>query len=119
MHDITVADALAAARPIVVAFATPAFCENRTCGPVMDTIMDPLYEKYEGRATFIHIEPYKLKELREGADRILVQAMEEWNLETQPWLFVIDGDGRLAAKFEGVTALSEVGTALQQALEEG
>src|SRR3990170_3049472 len=90
MHDITVADALTEGKPIVLAFATPAFCESRTCGPVMDTVMDPLYEKYRDRAVFIHIEPYKLKELRENIDQIPVQAVQEWDLQTEPWVFVID-----------------------------
>jgi hypothetical protein len=119
MHDITVADALAAGRPLVVAFATPAFCESRTCGPVMDTIMDPLYDKYQEQAAFIHIEPYKLEELRRGDGLFHVEAMEEWNLQTQPWLFVIDRSGKIAAKFEGITARDEVETVLRQALEQG
>ncbi len=42
MHDVTVADALKTGKPLIIAFATPAFCETRTCGPVMDTVMDPL-----------------------------------------------------------------------------
>ena len=119
MHDITVADALATGRPLVVAFATPAFCESRTCGPVMDTIMDPLYDKYQEQAAFIHIEPYKLEELRRGDGLFHVEAMEEWNLQTQPWLFVIDRSGKIAAKFEGITARDEVETVLRQALEQG
>jgi len=119
MHDITVADALATAKPIVVAFATPAFCESRTCGPVMDTVMDPLYEKYKGQAIFVHIEPYKLKELREGIARIPVEATQEWNLQTEPWLFVIDKQGKIAGKFEGITGLEEVETVLQRVLADG
>lgn len=119
MHDITIADALATGKPIVVAFATPAFCESRTCGPVMDTVMDPLYEKYQSQAVFIHVEPYQLKELREGIALIPVQAMQEWRLETEPWLFVIDKQGRIAGKFEGITGLDEVERVLQQVLAEG
>ena len=117
MHDITVADAIAKGKPVVVAFATPAFCESRTCGPVMDTVMDPLYEKYNGQATFIHIEPYKLRELREGIARVPVEAMEEWKLATEPWVFVIDKQGKIAGKFEGIVALDEVESVLRQLLE--
>ncbi|HXG36383.1 MAG TPA: hypothetical protein VNL15_05385, partial [Dehalococcoidia bacterium] len=60
MHNTTVAEALRTGKPLVVAFATPAFCESRTCGPVMDVVMDPLYEKYRDQAVFIHIEPFRL-----------------------------------------------------------
>ncbi len=116
MHDITVADALATHEPVVVAFATPAFCESRTCAPVMDTIMDPLAAKYGGRAIFIHIEPYDLEQLRASGVQIPVTATGEWRIQDEPWVFVIGRDGRIAAKFEGITALDEVDTALRAAL---
>ena len=117
MHETTVADALATGKPIVVAFATPAFCESRTCGPVMDTVMDPLHQKYQDQAVFIHIEPFSLKELREGSARIPVPATEEWSLRTEPWVFVIDRQGKVAAKFEGITNLDEVESVLARVLE--
>jgi hypothetical protein len=117
MHDITVADALALHKPIVLAFAAPAFCTSRTCGPVMDTIMDPLYAKYRDRATLIHIEPLELKALREGAGRVHVPAAQEWGIETEPWIFVVDGQGRVAGKFEGIIALDEVESVLTRVLE--
>ena len=116
MHEDTVADALATGKPIVLAFATPAFCESRTCGPVMDTVMDPLYEEYQGQAVFIHIEPFKLKQLREGSARIPVEATAEWGLQTEPWVFVIDAEGKVAGKFEGIIALDEVEDVLAQVL---
>ena len=78
----------------------------------MDTVMDPLYEKYSDEAVFIHIEPFQLKQLREGIDRIPVEATAEWGLRTEPWLFVIDAQGRIVGKFEGITALDEVETVL-------
>jgi len=118
MHDGTVSDALAGGRPLVIAFATPAFCESRTCGPVMDTVMDPLYEKHKDEAVFIHIEPYQLRELREGAGEIPVEATTEWGIQTEPWIFVVGRDGKVAAKFEGIVALDEVETALAEALRD-
>ncbi|MDP2673745.1 MAG: hypothetical protein Q8Q00_02425 [Dehalococcoidia bacterium] len=116
MHDVIVADALAGDKPLVIAFATPAFCESRTCGPVMDTVMDPLYEKHKDEAVFIHIEPYQLKELREGSGQITVAATAEWGIHTEPWVFVVGRDGKVAAKFEGIVAPEEVERALTEAL---
>ena len=117
MHETTIADALATGKPIVVAFATPAFCESRTCGPVMDSVMDPLHQKYQDQALFIHIEPFSLKELRDGSARIPVPATEEWGLRTEPWVFVIDRQGKVTAKFEGITDLDEVESVLARVLE--
>ena len=116
MHDVTIADALASGKPLAIAFATPAFCESRTCGPVMETVMDPLYREHKDEAVFIHIEPYRLKELREGSGQIPVEATSEWRINTEPWLFVVGRDGKVAAKFEGIVALDEVETALRAAL---
>ncbi len=112
MHQLTVADAIASDRPSVVAFATPAFCRSRTCAPVMETVMDPLYAKYAAQANFIHIEPYNLGQLRQANIEDPVRATREWNLQSEPWVFVIDRRGRVAAKFEGIMALDEVEAAL-------
>jgi hypothetical protein len=112
MHSMTIAEAIASGRPTVVAFATPAFCVSRVCGPVMDVVVDPLFEKYHDRVNFVHVEPYKLKEAREGIGLFLSETMQEWGLKTEPWIFVIDKEGRIAGKFEGIIDVGEVEQAL-------
>ena len=116
MHDRTIAAALTEGRPTVIAFATPAFCTSRVCAPVMDTVMDPLYERYGDRATFIHVEPFVLRDLRSGFVQNPVPAAREWQLQTEPWVFVVGADGRIAAKFEGIAGLDEVEQALVASL---
>jgi hypothetical protein len=106
MHEITIADALKLGKPIVVAFATPAFCTSRLCGPMMESVMDPLAQQYGGQATFIHIEPYQLDALRDTGQQIAVPAM-------------IDRQGKIAGKFEGIASASEVGKVLQAAIGSG
>lgn len=118
MHQITVADALELDVPIVLYVGTPAFCESRVCGPVMEAVMDPLYDEYSDEATFIHVEPFQLKELREGTARIPVPLTEEWGLRSEPWIFVIDSEGLVAAKFEGMAGLDEVETVVRGLLAE-
>jgi hypothetical protein len=116
MHNITVADALKTGKPLVIAFATPAFCTSRLCGPIMDTVMDPLAAKYAGRAIFIHIEPYDLKAQRDTGQQIPVPATRQWGLESEPWIFVVDTQGKVAAKYEGIASATEVGAALERVL---
>jgi hypothetical protein len=116
MHDATIAEAIGAGSPAVIAFATPAFCTSRTCAPVMDTVMDPLFAAYGDRAKFIHIEPYVLRDLRDGFMRNPVPAAREWRLQTEPWVFVVGADGRVMAKFEGIVGVDEVEQALLSAL---
>lgn len=119
MHTTTVAEALESGRPLVIAFATPAFCTSRTCGPVLDLVIDPLFERYGDQATFIHIEPYSLRDLRATNVQNPVPAALEWRLQSEPWIFVVGRDGRITAKFEGLVAMDEVESVLQLALETG
>lgn len=108
MHSVRIADALGQGKPVVIAFATPAFCVSRLCGPVMDEVMDPLYARYRQQATFVHVEPYDLRAARQGKELRLTATMREWGLVSEPWIFVLDGQGRVAAKFEGIVSRDEV-----------
>lgn len=118
MHRLTIADAVASGRPTVVVFATPAFCVSRICGPVKQ-IVDQLYEKYKDQANFIHVEPYDLAKAVSGEGLFPLPVVEEWGLQSEPWLFVIDKDGNVAAKFEGVVSPAEAESSLQQTLGNG
>ena len=116
MHNLTIADAVMSGRPAVIAFTTPAFCHSRLCAPIMDTVMDPLAARFGDAAAFIHVEPYVLRDLRTGFVENAVPATREWKLQSEPWIFVVDRAGRIAAKFEGIVALDEVEAALQRVL---
>jgi len=107
----TIANVIAnAGRPTLVLFAVPGFCTSRLCGPELE-IMRKLYPKYKNRAEFIHVEFYE----RPGVPNSPVApGVAEWGLRTEPWFFVIDAKGVIAAKFEGPTSLQELDEALQK-----
>jgi len=42
--------------------------------------------------------------------------MVEWNLRSEPWIFVVDGQGMIRASFEGLTTRREVEAALRSML---
>ena len=111
MHALSIARAIDTGKPVVIAFATPAFCQSRICGPTME-VMDELYSKYGDAAAFVHIEPYDLAALRQQGQFQLAPAAAEWRLPSEPWVFVLDRQGLVAAKFEGVVTLEDVETAL-------
>ena len=117
MHNLTVADAVTSGRPTVIAFATPAFCRSRTCAPVMSEVMDPLAATYAGQVNFVHVEPYVLRDLRQANIENPVPATREWRLGTEPWVFIVDQQGRVAAKFEGIMAADEVESVLAVLLD--
>jgi hypothetical protein len=116
LHELTVAEAIESGKPVVVAFATPAFCQTRFCGPIMESVVVPVWKEVGDRAVFVHIEPYDLHEARTNGRLVPVPALAEWGLMTEPWVFVLDAEGRVAAKFEGITDPSEVRDALDPLL---
>jgi len=110
LHSTTIAAALAAKRPAVVVFATPVYCVSRFCGPVTD-LVDDLSKANADRASFIHVEIYKNFESQNDADR-LNTAAADWLFRdedlTEPWVFVIGADGRIAARFDNVATAAEL-----------
>ena len=118
-HNMTVADAIISGKPTVIAFATPAFCQTQLCGP-MKEIFDDLYQQYKGQANFIHIEPYDVDKIRDGTctnyGDCLNPAMNDFRLESEPWVFIIDAQGKVAAKYDGIASLEEMSAGLEQVL---
>jgi hypothetical protein len=107
MHTETVADALAAHHPTLVLFATPGYCQSRTCAPELE-IARKLEPKYQGKVVFIHIEIWQ------DPLKAYMPAVLEWHLPSEPWFFIIDRDGKISAKFEGPTTRDELDAALQK-----
>ena len=109
MHEADFADVLGE-KPIVLLFATPALCQSRVCGPVVD-IAEQVKAGYDGDAEFIHMEIYNDNELDKGF-RPQVLA---WHLPTEPWVFTIDREGKVAAALEGAYSARELEAALEKA----
>jgi hypothetical protein len=118
-HDKTIADAVTSGKPTVIAFATPAFCQSQICGP-MKEIFDDLYTQYGTQANFVHIEPYEVAKMRAGQCQslgaCLVPAVEEWGLTTEPWVFVVDAEGKVSARFDSIASYEEIEAALNDVL---
>lgn len=118
-HDMTIADAIVSGKPTVIAFATPAFCVTQLCGPTKE-IFDGLYEQYKDQANFIHVEPYDVDRVRAGECRNLgdcvVPALSDFRLSSEPWVFIVDAQGKIAAKYDGVVSEKEMEQGLQKAL---
>ncbi len=106
LHATTVADAIEAGRPVVVAVATPVFCVSRFCGPIVDAVAD-LQDEYGDRADFVHIEVWRDFEAQELND-----AAAEW-IQTEdggnePWVFLVGADGEVAARWDNVLDAGEL-----------
>jgi hypothetical protein len=113
LYQLTIADAIAAKKPFLVAFSTPGFCQTAVCGPNLDVIKK-LKNDLKDQVNFIHVEvyPYPFGQSFERQQR--VPAMEEWSLRTEPWTFLVDANGVIQAKYEGGLTFVELEPALKQ-----
>src|SRR6478752_6920915 len=60
-YQTSVADALAAHKPFMLVFATPKFCQTKTCGPTLDKVKAVAAKHPD--VTFINVEPYLLEDV--------------------------------------------------------
>ncbi len=123
-YEQSVDAALEAGRPFALVFATPAFCTSATCGPTLDLVKAAAAD-FKERMSFIHVEPYRLHTVDgrlqpELSDRNLpipVDAVNQWGLPTEPYVFVVDADGNVSAKFEGIASDEELRAAFEAVAE--
>jgi hypothetical protein len=94
-------------KPVVLLFATPALCQSRTCGPVVDIAEQVRAQNGKG-VTFIQQEIYQDND----ANKPVRPQVAKWRLPTEPWCFVIDRTGRISARFEGVFSTGELARAV-------
>jgi hypothetical protein len=107
MHKADFADVLGK-KPVVLIFATPALCQSRVCGPVVD-VAQQVADEYEPEVDFIHQEVYVDNEIAKGV-RPQLQA---FGLETEPWTFLIGKDGRVKDRLEGAYGVAELEEAMK------
>jgi hypothetical protein len=103
MHDVKIKDAIKAGRPLVVVFATPAFCTSRFCGPVTEEVED-LQALYKDKMDFVHIEIW-----RDFDKQLLNPTVREWLVWPdgslrEPIVFLIDKNGTIYDRWEGPVA---------------
>lgn len=118
-YETSVADALAAKEPFVVAFATPKFCQSQQCGPTLDRVK-PIAAAHPD-VTFINVEPYQLEVVDGQLQPVLtgdppqltpVPSVDEWGLLSEPWVFVVDRNGIVTASFMLIFSDEELETAV-------
>lgn len=110
MHETDFADVVGR-EPTVLLFATPALCQSRVCGPVAD-IAEQVKARRGDEATFVHQEIFEDNRIEAG----FREPFAKWKLRTEPWVFAIDADGRIAARIEGAFSAEELDRAVDAAV---
>ncbi len=104
---MSLAQAITSGKPTVFLLATPAFCQSRLCGPAYD-ITSELQKRFGDRLNFIHVEVYTGLPDPSATNWQLAPAMKILGLETEPWLYIIDKEGTVAYRVEGLFTEAEV-----------
>ncbi|MEO5576331.1 MAG: hypothetical protein ABIR67_01955 [Gaiellaceae bacterium] len=110
LYRSSVADALAAKTGFVVVFATPKYCTSRICGPVVDVVSEVRRQHAGERIRFIHVEVFEDNDPARGENRWV----KEWQLPSEPWVFVVGADGKIRDRFEGAVSVRELGGAVDR-----
>jgi hypothetical protein len=108
LHQQSLSEVVGAGKPVAVMFATPALCESRYCGPVLDDLLT-LVGQFQDRVTFVHVEIYTSLDGREA-----LPAVEAWGLPGEPWLFGVDASGTVVARLDGAFGTDEQEELLQR-----
>jgi hypothetical protein len=100
MHQITLKQALTEGKPVAFFVGTPEFCQSRNCGPSLNELI-AVESELRGKVSFIHAEVYLNNQTATIEQMITTPTFKEWNLQSEPWLFLIDRTGVIARRFEG------------------
>lgn len=106
-YETSIKEAVKKGEPFVAVFATPKYCTSAVCGPTLDDV--ETVAKDFPNVTFIHTEIYKDLEPTNPP----IEPVIEWGLPSEPWVFVVDSEGRLVAKFEGSAPAQELRPVLE------
>jgi hypothetical protein len=102
LHSVSLDKLIGAGKPVAVMFATPARCQSRFCGPVLDLLLAQ-QASYQSRINMVHVEIFK-----NATDITPVPTIAAWSLESEPWLFGIDGNGVVKGRIDGAFDAPEV-----------
>ena len=110
LHEKSFADVVGK-KPVALLFSTPQLCQSRVCGPVTDIALQ-LKQKYGDQMDFIHQEVYVSNDPNKG----LRPPLKAFNLQSEPWLFIVGPDGKVTARMEGSFGVKAFERAINTAL---
>ena len=88
-------------------------------------VVKSVAKDYADRVAFVNVEPYRLTETPNGLQPELdaqgnlqpVQAVLDYGIPVEPYLFVVDAQGDVFATFEGTVGTDELRETLDAVLE--
>jgi hypothetical protein len=109
LHDVSLDAALAERRPVAVLFATPALCQSRLCGPVLENLLAHR-DAFADRVRFVHVEIFKALDRNAPT----TEAVQAYHLEQEPFLFLAGADGVVRERLDNAYDRVEARQALER-----
>lgn len=119
LYENSTADLLAAKRPFMIVFASPAFCTSQACGPTLKIVKEAAAR--HPSVAIVHVEPY----LMQWDGKRLLPVMKNkglqpnaiadaWRLPVEPWIYTVGTDGVIIRSYDGVISPAELDAALAE-----
>ena len=120
LYRTSTVDALAARQPFVLVVDSPRFKTSPACGKAL-VMARYLLDRWAA-VPFIHLEPFEYDVITNTPTLVgtlfhptLVPAAEAWGLGTDPWgptsmpwILIVDGNGVVRAKYQGIIGTADV-----------
>ncbi len=115
-YKLSLDQAIKSGKPTVVSFSTPAFCASRLCGPAYEALAQ-VYPDFKDKLNFIHVEVYKGLPNPDLSHPQLADAMGAWGLSSDPWTYLLDSNGVVVWRVNGLVTADEIKTQIDKLLK--
>lgn len=99
-HDVSLDTAMTVGKPIALLFSTPALCQSRVCGPVLDILVNQA-PAFADKVQVVHVEVYKSLDVDFSSADALSPGMRAYHLTFEPILFLAGADGVVRERLDG------------------
>ncbi len=106
LHEVSLDEAMAASRPVVLLVSTPAFCQTAICGPVLELLVERAGASAD-RASFLHAEVYTDDTASETSPTVAALG-----LRYEPSLFLADATGVVRSRLDYTFDATELDASL-------
>ena len=119
LYSSSAAELLAAKRPFMIVFASPAFCTSQACGPTLKIVKEAA--ALHPKVVIIHVEPYVMAwdgqrplPVMQGGRLSPNSIADAWRIPVEPWVYTVGSDGVIIRSYDGVVTLTELDAALAE-----
>jgi hypothetical protein len=100
LHDITLRSALAGAQPVAFLVATPEFCQQAICGPVLDVLLSQ--KDAFPAVKMLHSEVYPTVAAAQPNALMVTDVVAAYGLTFEPVLYLAGKDGTIVNRLDTI-----------------